>query len=346
MSETPAAPKTNHIGLTKGDYKGTPSTMCKGCGHDRISEAIIQAAYDLGLDAKNVIKMSGIGCSSKTPAYFLGQAFGLNSTHGRMPSFATGAHLANRSLTPLGVSGDGDTASIGMGQFVHLLRRNAKMLYIVENNGVYGLTKGQFSATADRRSPSKRGAFPTEESIDLCGLALELGAGFVARSFSGDKKQLVPLIQAAMSYDGLAFVDVISPCVTFNNHEASTKSYTYQKEHDVHFHDPAYIPVFEHIDIDYEEGEVEDVKLHDGSHLLLRKLEEDFDPTDPLAAAQRLRETRAKGEVLTGMIHIDMERESLCQGANVTETPLSMLEQEELRPDRATFEKALENYRF
>ena len=346
MSETPAAPKTNHIGLTKGDYKGGPSTMCKGCGHDRISEAIIQAAYDLGLDAKNVIKMSGIGCSSKTPAYFLGQAFGLNSTHGRMPSFATGAHLANRSLTPLGVSGDGDTASIGMGQFVHLLRRNAKMLYIVENNGVYGLTKGQFSATADRRSPSKRGAFPTEESIDLCGLALELGAGFVARSFSGDKKQLVPLIKAALSYDGLAFLDVISPCVTFNNHEASTKSYTYQKEHDVHFHDPTYIPTFEHIDVDYEEGSTHDVQLHDGSHLLLRKLEQDFDPTDADSSARAIQETRARGEVLTGMIHIDTERTALTQAIGLTETPLSMLEEAELRPSRAVFDKLMASYRF
>ena len=319
--------------------------MCKGCGHDRISEAIIQASFDLGLDATNIIKMSGIGCSSKTPAYFLGRAFGLNSTHGRMPSFATGAHVANRTMVPLGISGDGDTASIGMGQFVHLLRRNTKMLYIVENNGVYGLTKGQFSATADRDSPSKRGAYPTEESIDLCGLALELGAAFVARSFSGDKKQLVPLIQAALSYDGLAFIDVISPCVTFNNHEASTKSYTYQKEHDVHFHDPAYVPVFEHIDIDYPEGEVRDVTLHDGSHLILRKLDAEYDPVDPLAAAQRLRETRAKGEVLTGMIHINVGRSSLCQSSNLTETPLSMLEEPELRPSRAAFDKLMAGYR-
>ena len=346
MSETPTTPKTNHIGLTKSEYGGGPSTMCKGCGHDRISEAIIQAAYDLGLDATNVIKMSGIGCSSKTPAYFLGRAFGLNSTHGRMPSFATGAHVANRSLIPLGVSGDGDTASIGMGQFVHLLRRNAKMLYVVENNGVYGLTKGQFSATADRDSPSKRGAYPNEEAIDLCGLALELGAGFVARSFSGDKKQLVPLIQAGLSYDGLAFIDVISPCVTFNNHETSTKSYTYQKEHDVHFHDATYIPTFEHIDVDYGEGEVQDVTLHDGSHLLLRKLERDYDPTDAIAAAAVLRETRAKDEVLTGMIHIDTERVSMVDGQSLTRKPLSMLEQDELRPSKEVLAKVMGNYRF
>ncbi|MGA1487967.1 MAG: 2-oxoacid:ferredoxin oxidoreductase subunit beta [Planctomycetota bacterium] len=344
MSDTPT-PTTNALGLTKGDYKGGASTMCKGCGHDRISEAIIQAAYDLGLDARNVIKMSGIGCSSKTPAYFIGRAFGLNSTHGRMPSFATGAHVANRSLVPLGVSGDGDTASIGMGQFVHLLRRNARMVYIVENNGVYGLTKGQFSATADRSSPSKRGKYPTEESIDLCGLALELGAGFVARSFSGDKKQLVPILKAALSYDGLAFIDVISPCVTFNNHEASTKSYTWQKEHDVHFHDPTYIPTFEHIDVEYEEGEVRDVQLHDGSHLLLRKLEQDYDPTDPLVASATLQSTRARGEILTGMIHIDTDRTSLVDGQSLTATPLSQLGEAELRPSREALAKVVASYR-
>ena len=345
MSDAPPAPKTNRLGLTKKDYAGGPSTMCKGCGHDRISEAIIQAAFDLGLEAENLIKMSGIGCSSKTPAYFISRAFGLNSTHGRMPSFATGAHVANRSMIPLGVSGDGDTASIGMGQFVHLIRRNTKMLYIVENNGVYGLTKGQFSATADRESPSKRGAFPTEEAIDLCGLALELGAGFVARSFSGDKKQLVPLLQAALSYDGLAFIDVISPCVTFNNHETSTKSYTYQKEHDVHFHDPTFIPTFEHIDIDYEEGEARRVELHDGSQLVLRKLDRDYDPTDALIAAQAIRETRVQGEVLTGMIYVSTDRPSLTKASKLTKKPLSMLEESELRPSRESFDQLIEGYR-
>ncbi len=346
MSDTPIAPNTNRLGLTKSEYGGMPSTMCKGCGHDRISEAVIQAAYDLGLDARNLIKMSGIGCSSKTPAYFIGKAFGLNSTHGRMPSFATGAHVANRDLVPLGVSGDGDTASIGMGQFVHLLRRNARMVYIVENNGVYGLTKGQFSATADRSSPSKRGAHPTEEAIDLCGLALELGAGFVARSFSGDKKQLVPLLKSALSYDGLAFIDVISPCVTFNNHEASTKSYTYQKEHDVHFHDPTYVASFEHIDVEYDEGETRDVRLHDGSHLLLRKIDRDYDPTDRYAASRVIDESRSKGEVLTGMIFIDIAKTSLVSSMEMTKTPLAMLEEPELRPSRSALEKVLAGYRF
>jgi 2-oxoglutarate/2-oxoacid ferredoxin oxidoreductase subunit beta len=345
-SEAPSAPKTNRLGLTKDQYGGAPSTMCKGCGHDRISEAVIQAAFEIGLDAKQLIKMSGIGCSSKTPAYFIGRALGLNSTHGRMPSFATGAHVANRSMTALGVSGDGDTASIGMGQFVHLVRRNARMVYIVENNGVYGLTKGQFSATADRSSPSKRGAHPTEEAIDLCGLALELGCGFVARSFSGDKKQLVPLLEAALSYDGLAFIDVISPCVTFNNHDTSTKSYTYIKEHDVHFHDPTYVASFEHIDIDYAQGDAVDVKLHDGSRLVLRKLDKEYDPTNRAEAARVLGETRSRGEVLTGMIYITTDKPTLISGAKLTKTPLAMLGEKELRPSKQALAKLMATYRF
>jgi len=339
------APATNTLGLTKADYKGLPSTMCKGCGHDRISEAIIQASYDLSLDGRNVLKMSGIGCSSKTPAYFLSQSMGLNSTHGRMPSFSTGAHLANTSLVPVGVSGDGDTASIGMGQFVHLIRRNPKLLYIVENNGVYGLTKGQFSATADRKSPSKRGAFPREESIDLCGMALELGASFVARSFSGDKKQLVPLLKAALSFEGLAFIDVISPCVTFNNHEGSTKSYTHQKEMGVNFHDPHYVAPQEPIDIEYEEGDLHEVTLHDGSRLLLRKLDQHYDPADRNAAYNGILETRDRGEILTGLIHIDTEQSALADSAGMTKEPLSSLEQGDLRPAAGTLEKVNDSLR-
>ena len=338
-------PATNALGLTKSDYKGGPSTMCKGCGHDRISEAIIQASYDLGLDATNILKMSGIGCSSKTPAYFLGNAMGLNSTHGRMPSFATGAHIANTSMTPIGVSGDGDSASIGMGQFVHILRRNPKMVYIIENNGVYGLTKGQFSATADRQSPSKRGAYPREESIDLCGLALELGATFVSRSFSGDKKQLVPLLKAALSFDGLSFIDVISPCVTFNNHEGSTKSYTHQKEMGVTFHDPHYVSPQDPIDIEYEQGELQEVTLHDGSKLLLRKLEHDFDPTDRNASFDAIQRTRNKGEVLTGLIHIDVEARSMSSNSGLTDQPLSMLTQQELRPANGVLERINDSFR-
>ena len=344
MSEE-KTPVTNVLGLTKAEYKGGASTMCKGCGHDRISEAIIQTSYDMGLDGRNILKMSGIGCSSKTPAYFLSQAMGLNSTHGRMPSFATGAHVANTSMLPIGVSGDGDTASIGMGQFVHLIRRNPKLVYIVENNGVYGLTKGQFSATADRKSPSKRGAFPREESIDLCGLALELGATFVARSFSGDKKQLVPLLKAALSFDGLAFIDVISPCVTFNNHEGSTKSYTHQKEMGVNFHDPHYVAPQEPIDIEYEEGDLHEVTLHDGSRLMLRKLDQHYDPADRSAAFQGIQETRNKGEILTGLIHIDVEQPTLAGTAKMTQEPLSSLEQGDLRPAKGRLEKLNATFR-
>ncbi|MEE2883535.1 MAG: 2-oxoacid:ferredoxin oxidoreductase subunit beta [Planctomycetota bacterium] len=344
MSEQ-KTPATNTLGLTKADYKGLPSTMCKGCGHDRISEAIIQASYDLAIDGRDILKMSGIGCSSKTPAYFLSQSMGLNSTHGRMPSFATGAHLANTSLTPVGISGDGDTASIGMGQFVHLIRRNPKLVYIVENNGVYGLTKGQFSATADRQSPSKRGGFPREESIDLCGMALELGATFVARSFSGDKKQLVPLLKAALSFEGLAFIDVISPCVTFNNHEGSTKSYTHQKEMGVNFHDPHYVAPQDPIDIEYEEGELHEVTLHDGSRLMLRKLDQHYDPADRTAAYQGIQETRNRGEILTGLIHINVEQPSLSNTTDLTAEPLSSLEQGDLRPAAGTLEQVNGTFR-
>lgn len=338
-------PATNALGLTKAQYGGLPSTMCKGCGHDRISEAVIQACYDLGIDGRTLIKMSGIGCSSKTPAYFLAQSMGLNSTHGRMPSFATGAHMANTSMIPLGVSGDGDTASIGMGQFVHMIRRNPKLVYIVENNGVYGLTKGQFSATADRESPSKRGLFPREESIDLCGMALELGSTFVARSFSGDKKQLIPLLKAALSFDGVAFIDVISPCVTFNNHAESTKSYTHQKEMGVSFHDPHYVAPQEPIDIDYEQGELHEVTLHDGSRLMLRKLERHYDPSDRSAAFQNLHETRSKGEILTGLIYIDVSQPALAKTSELTAEPLSSLEQGDLRPAIGALEKVNESFR-
>lgn len=345
MTDSAPAANTNRVGLTKKDYSGSPSTMCKGCGHDRISEAIIEASYRLGLRSDEVIKMSGIGCSSKTPAYFLGRSFGFNSTHGRMPSFTTGAHLANPSLLPIGVSGDGDTASIGMGQFVHMLRRNPRAVYLVENNGVYGLTKGQFSATADKDSPNKRGAHPTEQAIDLCALAVELGCGFVARSFSGDKKQLVPLLQAALSHEGLAFLDVISPCVTFNNHDESTKSYTYHKGHEVHFHDPSFVPHFEHIDVEYDAGTTREVKLHDGSRLLLTKLEDGHDPTDSAAAAQLLTATRARGEILTGLIHFNSEMPTLVDTLNLVEEPLSSLGEEQLRPSRETFDKLISRFK-
>ncbi|MFN0059928.1 MAG: 2-oxoacid:ferredoxin oxidoreductase subunit beta [Planctomycetota bacterium] len=340
-----AVAKTNRLGLPKEHYEGSASTMCKGCGHDRISEAVVQAAYHLGLESHRVIKLSGIGCSSKTPAYFIGQAYGLNSTHGRMPSFATGAHIANKELLALGVSGDGDTASIGMGQFIHLVRRNPKLLYMVENNGVYGLTKGQFSATADQNSPSKRGLHPTDQAIDLCGLALELGAGFVARSFSGDKKQLVPLIEAALAFNGLAFIDVISPCVTFNNHDESTKSYTYHKEHEVHHHDPSYVPTFEHIDVEYAAGETREVALHDGSKLYLKKLEHDFDPTQRNAASQAIADARSKSQVLTGLIYINTHLKELTENLRLPSTPLAHIPDSKLRPSRDALDKINARFR-
>ncbi|MCI0652632.1 MAG: 2-oxoacid:ferredoxin oxidoreductase subunit beta [Planctomycetes bacterium] len=339
MSESATAQKTNRVGLTKEDYGGAPSTMCKGCGHDRISEAVIQAAFHLGVESHRIVKMSGIGCSSKTPAYFLGRTFGLNATHGRMPSFATGSYVANSALMPLGVSGDGDTASIGIGQFVHLVRRNPKMVYIVENNGVYGLTKGQFSATADRESPSKRGALPSEGPIDLCSLALDLGCSFVARSFSGDKKQLVPLIEAAFSHNGLAFLDVISPCVTFNNHDESTKSYTYHKDHEVHYHDVTFVPHFEHIDVEYEPGSVQTVPLHDGSKLHLKKLDAAYDPTDFQRAAHALRETRANRQILTGLIYINKGTPTFAETLKLPATPLASLDEKTLRPSREALDK-------
>ncbi|MGE3965820.1 MAG: 2-oxoacid:ferredoxin oxidoreductase subunit beta [Planctomycetota bacterium] len=345
MSDIAPATKTNRLGLTKDAYEGSASTMCKGCGHDRISEAVIEAAFRSGLQANEVIKMSGIGCSSKTPAYFLGSSFGFNSTHGRMPSFTTGAHVANPTLLPIGVSGDGDTASIGIGQFVHMVRRNPRALYLVENNGVYGLTKGQFSATADRESPSKRGAHPTESPIDLCALAIQLGCGFVARSFSGDKKQLIPLLQAAFVHNGLAFIDVISPCVTFNNHDESTKSYTYHKEHEVHFHDPHFVPSFDPIDVDYDAGTTEQVRLHDGSRLLLTKLGTDYDPRDRVNALRQLAETHGRGEVLTGLIHFHGELPTLVETLSLGAKPLAALGEAELRPSREAFDQILAQFR-
>lgn len=340
-----AAPKENRVGLTKKEYGGVASTMCKGCGHDRTSEAIIEAAFRNGLDPKKVIKMSGIGCSSKTPAYFLGGSFGFNGTHGRMPSFATGAHLANHVMLPIGVSGDGDTASIGMGQFVHMMRRNPNFTYIVENNGVYGLTKGQFSATADKDSPSKRGLHPTEQPIDLCALAVQLGCSFVARSFSGDKKQLIPILQAALSHQGMSFIDVISPCVTFNNHDESTKSYTYHKEHEVHFHDPSFVPYFEHIDVEYEEGTTAEVTLHDGSRLLLTKLDQEFDPTSRSAALATLEATRARNEILTGLIHIAPDTPTLASTQGLGDVALADRPDDELRPPREFLDKVLAAYK-
>src|SRR5438876_8026318 len=277
---TGPGPKTNRIGLTVVEYKGGKTTLCAGCGHNAISERIIEAMYEMGVEPEFVIKPSGIGCSSKTPAYFLNRSHSFNAVHGRMPSVATGAMLANRRLVCIGVSGDGDTASIGIGQFIHLMRRNLPIIYIIEDNGVYGLTKGQFSATADLGSKLKTGVINELPPIDTCELAISLGATFVGRSFSGDKRQLHSMLKAAVAHNGTVMLDIVSPCVTFNDHEGSTKSYKYMKDHDEPVHDVSFVPFFEDISVDYDPGTTTEVTMHDGSHLRLRKLEEEYNPTD------------------------------------------------------------------
>src|SRR6266436_708535 len=294
-------PKTNRVGLTVLDYRGGKTTLCAGCGHNAISERIIDAMYEMGVPPERVIKPSGIGCSSKSPAYFMGRSHSFNAVHGRMPSVATGAVLANRRLIALGVSGDGDTASIGVGQFIHLMRRNLPIIYIIEDNGVYGLTKGQFSATADRGSKLKTGVINDLPPIDTCALAIQLGATFVARSFSGDKKQLHTLLKAAIAHRGTVMIDVISPCTTFNDHEGSTKSYKYSKDHDEPVQEIGFVPVFENIDVDYDPGTTATVRMHDGSALRLTKLNRDYDATSKVAALHLLAESHAKGEMLTGV---------------------------------------------
>src|SRR5216117_2845779 len=297
-------PKTNRIGLSVLDYRGGKTTLCAGCGHNAISERIIDAMYEMGVKPERVAKLSGIGCSSKTPAYFMNRAHSFNAVHGRMPSVATGAVLANRSLLALGVSGDGDTASIGVGQFVHLMRRNLPIIYIIEDNGVYGLTKGQFSATADLGSKLKTGVINDLPPVDTCAMAITLGATFVGRSFSGDKRQLHAMLKAAIAHRGTVMLDVVSPCVTFNDHEGSTKSYKYMKDHDEPIHEVSFVPQFEEINVDYDPGTTTQVTMHDGSHILLRKLEEEYDATNRIEAVRRLMQAHEKGEVLTGLFYI------------------------------------------
>src|ERR1700690_3599677 len=315
---TPApAPKTNRIGLQVIDYRGGKTTLCAGCGHNAISERIIDAMYEMGVQPERVAKFSGIGCSSKAPAYFMNRSHSFNSVHGRMPSVATGALLANRSMIGLGVSGDGDTASIGMGQFVPLMRRNLPMIYIIEDNGVYGLTKGQFSATGDLGSKLKTGVVNDLPPIDTCALAIELGATFVGRSFSGDKKQLLTLLKAALSHRGTVMLDVISPCVTFNDHEGSTKSYAYAKDHDDPLEEVTFVPFFEDIAVDYDPGSSQEVTMHDGSKLYLKKLEEAYDPTDKINALKRLHETARRGEFATGLIYIEPDRDDFLTQLNL-----------------------------
>lgn len=328
-------PKTNRLGLCRTDYTGSKTTLCPGCGHDSITSSIITACFELGIEPAQLIKMSGIGCSSKTPAYFLSQSFAFNSVHGRMPSVATGALLANRSLKCIGISGDGDTASIGMGQFVHLLRRNVPMVYIIENNGVYGLTKGQFSATADKGSKLKSGLANDFPPVDCCLLAIELGCSFVVRSFSGDNKQLVPLVQAALAHRGTALLDVISPCITFNNHEGSTMSYDSVRAHDIPLHEIGFVPHFEPITADFEPGTTKDIELPDGSHLRLKKLDKDYDPTNKMEALKMLHASREKGEWATGLLYIKEGEPDYNELMHLSETPLAQLEANDLRPSQA-----------
>jgi 2-oxoglutarate ferredoxin oxidoreductase subunit beta len=334
----PDLPK-NKLGYTHRDYEGSVSTLCAGCGHDSISAAIIQGFFELDIPPHKVAKLSGIGCSSKTPTYFLGNSHGFNSVHGRMPSVLTGANLANRELIYLGVSGDGDSASIGLGQFAHSMRRGVNMVYIVENNGVYGLTKGQFSATADKGSKSKRGAINNDEPIDMVMLALQLGASFVARSFSGDKTQLTPLIKAAIQHQGAAFLDVISPCVAFNNHAGSTKSYDFVREHNESVNRLDFMPQRTEITADYAPGTLREVRQHDGSVLRLRKLHEDYDPGDRIAAMDYLQRRHADGEIVTGLLYLDPDAADLHAALNTVETPLNQLGADELIPGAAALEK-------
>ena len=329
----------NQVGYTRRDYEGKISTLCAGCGHDSISAAIIQACWELDIQPHRVAKLSGIGCSSKTPDYFLGNSHGFNSVHGRMPSVATGANLANRDLIYMGVSGDGDSASIGIGQFAHCMRRGVNLVYIVENNGVYGLTKGQFSATADKGSKSKRGVANTDEPLDMIGMALLLGASFVARSFSGDKKQLVPLIKAAIQHKGAAFIDVISPCVAFNKHAGSTKSYEYVRQHNEAVNRLDFIEGREEITADYAAGTVLEVTQHDGSLVRLHKLAPDYDPTNRIKAMTYLQERAAAGEVVTGLLYVQPDSVDLHQHLNTVETPLNQLGERELCPGNVALER-------
>ena len=341
-----AKPKLHHpdlpanaLGFTRRDYEGAISTLCAGCGHDSISAAIIQACWELAIEPHKVAKLSGIGCSSKTPTYFLEKSHGFNSVHGRMPSVLTGANLANRDLIYLGVSGDGDSASIGLGQFAHAMRRGVNMTYIVENNGVYGLTKGQFSATADRGSKSKRGAVNTDEGIDLAILALQLGATYVGRSFSGDKAQLVPLIKGALTHPGAAFIDVVSPCVAFNNHEGSTRSYDYVRNHNEAVNRLDVITVHREITTDYPPGSVQEVTQHDGSVLRLRKLADDYDSSSRISAMSYVQSRYAHGEIVTGLLYVEADATDLHASLNTTEVPLNQLTEKELCPGSAALEK-------
>lgn len=341
----PVKKKTNRAGLELPAYRGGKTTLCAGCGHNAISERIIDACFAMGIEPDRVIKLSGIGCSSKSPAYFLGSSHGFNAVHGRMPSVGTGALLANHELVAIGVSGDGDTGAIGIGQFVHLMRRNLPIIYIIEDNGCYGLTKGQFSPTADVGSTLKTGVVNDLPPIDTCALAVELGATFVARSFSGDKKQLMAILKAALSHRGTAMIDVLSPCVTFNDHEGSTKSYAYAKAHEDPLEDISFVPFFEDISVDYEPGTTQAVPLHDGSTLYLTKLDEAYDPLDRLQALRVLNETRRRGEFATGVIYVEPDRDDFLTMLNLVDEPLAQLPQARTRPPKAALAEIMESLR-
>ena len=343
MATATPNPKVNHIGLPIVDYRGGKSTLCAGCGHNAISERIVDAMFEMGVEPERVIKMSGIGCSSKSPAYFMSRSHSFNSVHGRMPSVTTGAMLANHTLTALAVSGDGDTASIGVGQFVHLMRRNLPMIYIIENNGVYGLTKGQFSATADIGSKLKTGVVNDLPPIDTCALAIQLGATFVGRSFSGDKKQLLAMLKAAIAHKGTVLLDVISPCVTFNDHEGSTKSYKFLQEYDEPINEIDFVASFDDIEVDYDSGQVLDVEMYDGSSLRLRKLLEDYDPTDRANAVRTLMAAQAKNEVLTGIFLIDTQKPSFTDLLNLVDEPLGPLPESVTRPPKSALDSLMSN---
>jgi len=335
----------NKLGLTSRDYEGTVSTLCAGCGHDSVTAAIIQAVFELNIEPHTIAKMSGIGCSSKTPAYFVSQSHGFNSVHGRMPSVTTGANAANRTLTYIGVSGDGDSLSIGTGQFVHAIRRNLNMCYIIENNGVYGLTKGQFSASADIGTLPKKGLANQQEPIDAVSSAIALGATYIARSFSGDKAQLVPLIKGALVHKGFSLVDIISPCVTFNDHEGSTKSYAHTREFYHHVVDADYIAPAEEIKAAYEEGSAMSVELHDGSKIVLRKIDSEYDPTSRATAFKYLRERFNAGEITTGLLYIDDSRKEMHDLMGNIDTPLSEVPLGTLHPGQDELKKILSRYR-
>lgn len=346
MSDNAPALKLNAVGLSKKDYDGTPSTLCKGCGHNSIASQVVQVGYELALAPHQIIKLSGIGCSSKSPAYFLGLSHGINALHGRMAAVATGALMANHTLKAIGVSGDGDTGSIGMGQFKHLLRRNVRMVYVVENNGVYGLTKGQFSATAEMGLELKYAGVNPLPQIDLCMEAIVAGCGFVARGFAGDAKQVRELLKAALSYRGTAVLDLISPCVAFNNEDHSPKSYSYGMKNEKPLQELGFIPYAEEITIDqHDPGELKVVALHDGSYLSLRKLEEGYDPTNKIAALSRLQQAQDTSEFITGLLYYNPDRPNLAEASHLPDAPLSSLTDAQLRPSPQALAGFLESYR-